>query len=267
VFAFDVEEQYIDFRKRAEEYFFVPTLFRHINDELGGGVREGEVGYVLADSGKGKSTFFNCSLLKAGEYLRDKYPDKYAYLFLLEMDSKTRSEHILRAHYRETLGGLLSRGKAMVPRINAVIVDEEEFENSVLGVQRFLEKAERKPGVVYIDYLDNVDELIAADWKAYKREVKKLERLAKKFKCPVWTGSQASGINDDFDPEKDLLGGRNIAGAKNKKDSVALFLSLNPRADNVLVVNPFKCRRGSGAPFPAYYDFSRCLISDLEEGK
>jgi hypothetical protein len=178
------------------------------------------------------------------------------------MDVKSRSERVLQAQCRATKGELIDRGQVTPAPSNLIIVDDTDFENNIPGITKFLENQREKPGIIIIDYVDNMDEVMGADWRFHKKMSKQLEKLAKRWDCPVWTGSQTTKPMD-FNSETDLLDERHIQGGKAKRDSATLFMSINHRGDNLAIVNPFKNRRGSTEPFHVFVDFNRFIIEDL----
>lgn len=254
----------VNFKKRYAATFSVPTVFAKLNKELYGGLRGGETAYVLADSGRGKSTLLDNIALNAGLHFYANHPERWAYLFLLEMDVASRSERIIQSQVRAKKGDLINRGTVTPQPSNLIIVDDTDFDNSINGVVKFLEEREEKPGLIVIDYVDNMDEVMGADWRFHKKMSKQLEKLAKRFNSPVWTGSQVTKPME-FNAENELLDERHFQGGKAKKDSATLCLSINHRGNNLVTLNPFKNRRGSTEPFNAYVDFDMFLIEDLKE--
>lgn len=240
-----------------------------------GGMNEGEVALVLAESGKGKSTLLdNWALSNALEWA-NTLPEATTYLFLLEQTSRERLKRMAQLYYGLTRTQLSKRSEVELPPCNLVIVDEEDLpQNSIDGIddwlRRQVEEYGARPESVFIDYPANMDSLITAEHQELKAAAKQMERLAIRYRAAFVFGNQAS-VSENFDYEiGHLLDHRNIAGAKALRNSCRLCLSINRTKDQMsnrlCTINVFKNTRGRPQTFEAYMDLSTYRIQDLEEG-
>jgi replicative DNA helicase len=253
----------------------VRTGWQTVDMSLGGGLGGGEIGFVCAGSGQGKSTIL---VNFAAVAIDHSVPVIYITHELSEIDVLGRlasrlfgmPEIEVRAGgslYEQAVSRLMQykrhlRVKYMNPGTTPAAI--RSYISRVTQVDGFV------PGMIVDDY---ADELTRSDRKSYGNRYEdmgiitsELIVLAKDFKCPLWTASQlgrAGFYNEN-------------AGAENVSDSFQKIM----KADVVLVLNQSreqkaqgcgfgkldKVRRGKDQrQFPLTFDYERMLVIETPQ--
>lgn len=261
------QKRLIKLGKRNQNRFVVPTPFEELNTRLRGGLRDGEFGVIMGLSGAGKSiSLLNTSICGSRSFLFGRN-DRVVYHFLLEMNLDDIEERMLLACNRITLDELQQSKEIEAPNLPLVIIDSLEFENSMIGIDQFLQGQLTPPGLIVIDYAGLLTDVIGQSYEAWIKLSKQMEGLAKRYKCPVWTATQ---ITQPSDFEKGILfDERHIASGKGFRNNATVFMSLNQTADQrekrIATFNPFKCRRGAIEPFTVKFNPEHCWIGNLAD--
>lgn len=254
----------IDLQRKAGKRYTVPTPFSELNKRLRGGLRDGEFGVIMGTSGAGKShTLLNFSLTAAR-----CMADRAVYHFLLEMDLEETEERLVQSFFNLTVDEAHEKRHFIIPELPLLIIDSLEFENSIKGIEGFINAQSVRPGLITIDYAGLLNDVIGQDWQAWIQLSKSLEQLAKRLKCPIWTATQITQ-SIDFNQEKDLYDERHIASGKGFKNNARVYMSINRTKEqtqyNIATINPFKMRRGTTGAFDVYFDLGRSQVCDIKE--
>jgi replicative DNA helicase len=262
------------FNSKDEDYPIGIPLATHLptlNRWLDGGLYDGEVGIVMAQTGFGKSQFLvniaaaACLIGKTAFYYTLELSDTQ---FRMRFDA--RFSGYTYCEQKERPGKKTERVKKVCGRGGNLIIQEyPSNEITVAGIVGHINQMKIKrglhPDVVCIDYIDVVKPFSATDddWMAIGKITGAIRgQIASKLKTRVWTGGQVK--TEAYDRRVGLGEGRRSAEKNNIADVVlSMYQSKEP---DTLILEGLKFRR-SAQPIVPYIrikkDFSRGAMEEV----
>ncbi len=266
----------------------VPTFIPGMDERIGGGLEKGGIGYFLAPTGFGKTTFstilaFNCAVngYKVLQiYFEDNYKDlgrKHLarlynmYINQLKNITEESAKVVVEEKTDEKTLGLLSNNLRMV-RMEDRKTTVEDIEDKM---NEFAELEGWRPDVIIIDYFSCIkhstntfkDKTIAeAD------AMRKIKNIALTYNVAMWVMQQTNRLGASGEQKGSMA---NVQGAYEATQPVSLWLELartqeqkhENRADIIIV----KCRHANGDPVFQDIVFNNGLMlidctTEVEEG-
>ncbi len=194
---------------RKEHRQPIPTGIDGIDEVMGGGLGEGEIGIILAPLGVGKSTILTKIANTALEHDKN----------VLQIIFEDKEDDIRRKHYTiwskvplneidDNRDFVLSRVVEHSKTLNGelVVIKLSQENTTIPDIRHWISRYQKKFGIIFdmivIDYLDCVEpHKKSADLTAAELHiVKAFEAMASDYNIPCWTALQTnrSGIEQEY---------------------------------------------------------------------
>lgn len=208
---------------QCETYEYVPTSSRLVNIALGGGLRKGDVGLLIAGSGVAKTcitTSFVASNAWMGKkvahiVLEDKKDDILKKYLAFVTNIQPYDQYKRRDDVMSVLKEYSEQYKTMLSNIRGVYACKNNNEIKVMSVKDIDKELERMvndgfcPDMVVVDYYDRIKKNGKDIWVEDERIINDLLNLATKYNVALWCPSQGgkSAQNRNVDMGLDNMSG------------------------------------------------------------
>lgn len=274
---FDSAEERMEKRKEGIELVkTVPTGLKGIDQILKGGAQAGELGVVIAPPNRGKS--YSLSNV-AGGAVENGYNAVHYTLEMPEIQVSMRYDNFFTKkndEYLDSNSDKVMNALRNMQKLNYGKLVIKEFPTNGCNINTIRSHlAQLKamegftPDVIIIDYADLMEARRQYSDKRFELEsiYLDLRDLAKEYKCPVWTASQANrGALD-----KKVITISDLAEAFNKANIAdfmfALCQTIEEKEDHVMRWHVAKHRRGTASvTLDGYIDYetARFTIDELD---
>lgn len=247
----------------------VPLYLKEMQDATAGGLPCGDTAFVLAESGRGKSTLIDNMAMDTGKYFHEKQPESWVYLFLLEETARERVKRMLQAHNLMSLPELKRQSSLVLPNMNLLIIEPLDFTPTMQGIRDKIEEmsVNHPIGMLYLDYMGELQGVLGQEHSAFTIAGRNFKEIALAYNIPCVSGAQAVKGETFSYEDGHLLDERNIGGAKALRNNASLFFSINrtktQSESNLATINVFKNRLGPTGNFDVYMDLSKFYIGDI----
>jgi len=265
--------QYADPVVETEDPERIPTGIEHVDRALKGGIRRGELGCVLAQTGVGKTTAlinFGFGAMVAGHKVVHYSLEMHQDDIKKRYDDRMMGNLIkLKTTNGAEYGQLMKKRLRSLVRGNVMIKGYLNSAASLQSIRSHLElmRAQKyRPDLILLDYADLLEMSEHSD--ALRHEIAKtyraLRRAGNDFNAGVWTASQ---VNGDFDPDRPNM--RGFAEAKEKGSIVDIAGALCQNEDEVISqearLHFLKIRRAEGnVTVHCRIERNRCLLKSFK---
>ena len=199
-------------------YEAVPTSSAIIDEILGGGLRKGDVGILLAGSGVAKTcmtTSFVCMAAGRGYkcahiVLEDKKDDIRRKYVSFVTNIPSNQIHQRKDEYYTLIDKRTEKMHQMLSNIKSVFCTEQNGRirsMTVKDIDRELNRMCRNgfhPDLVVIDYFDRIDKGKGDIWVLDQRTINDLLDLATKYNVALWCPSQGNKAAQNNNVEMEL---------------------------------------------------------------
>lgn len=236
-----------------DTYEYIPTSSKLINMALGGGLRKGDVGLLLAGSGVAKtcmSTSFVCDCAYRGKkvahfVLEDKKDDilkKYvAFITNIGVYQQTKQ----KAEVLKRLKQYQKQYEKMVSNIRGVFVTKNNGKIKIMSTKDIDKELERMindgfvPDMVVVDYYDRIKKNGKDIWIEDERIVNDLLEIATKYNVALWAPTQGGKAAQNPNAELDMS---NSSGGVWKSYGAQTFIAIQQKENGVFGLTVLKNR-------------------------
>lgn len=242
-------------KKLLEEdtYEYIPTSSKLINMALGGGLRKGDVGLLLAGSGVAKtcmSTSFVCDCAFRGKkvahfVLEDKKDDilkKYvAFITNIGVYQQTKQ----KTEVLNRLNQYQKQYQKMVSNIRGVFATKNNGKIKIMSTKDIDKELERMvndgfvPDMVVVDYYDRIKKNGKDIWLEDERIVNELLEIATKYNVALWAPTQGGKAAQNPNAELDMS---NSSGGVWKSYGAQTFIAIQQKENGVFGLTVLKNR-------------------------
>lgn len=219
----DSSMEEVDRLLKAETYEYIETSSKLINMALGGGLRKGDVGLLLAGSGVAKtcmSTSFVCNAAYYGKkvahfVLEDKKDDILKKYIAFVTNIGVYDQHKQSAEVKNRLGQCRDSYDRMLSNIRGVYATKNNGKIKVMSTKDIDKELERmhndgfSPDLIIVDYYDRIKKTGNEIWREDERIINELLEIATKYNAALWCPTQGgkAAQNPNVDMSLDNMSG------------------------------------------------------------
>jgi replicative DNA helicase len=222
---------------------FIPTGIPPLDKIYGkGGLQYGEIGIVIAPTGRGKSVMLEqtsnaCAAIgKNAIYFSLELSEKLLLDRIDSMVSEVELSYIIqernevRARIIEKWQNSASQwGEVMFRELSSLGTSAFTLRNEIMRAKRLYNFIPELIVVDYVDLLTPSEKSRDQDWKNQQTCVKELRDLGKEMRCAVWTASQANRIGRNKQEEGVMITDGDSAESYSKNSVADLIVTLNQK--------------------------------------
>lgn len=227
-----------------DKYEVVPTSSKLIDMALGGGLRKGDVGLLLAGSGVAKtciSTSFVCwnafkNKKVAHFVLEDKKDDIIKKYIAFITNIQPYEQHKRKAEVLERLDKYYSEYEKMLSNIRGVFATKNNSEIKIMSTNDIDKELERMvndgfvPDLVIVDYYDRIKKNGKEVWMEDERIINELLVIATKYNVALWCPTQGGKAAQSRYID---LGLDNMSGGTWKTYGAQVAIAVQQKGDDI----------------------------------